>query len=299
MPDSRLIEVILNPDARLAHIDLVGQLSAFFSDAGVEARIVVASKGSEVRTLARTAAERCEIIVGGGGDGTINAVASIALEKNKVLGVLPLGTLNHFAKDLSIPLDLSESMEVLVAGFTTKVDVGRVNGNIFLNNSSLGLYPSIITERQKRQRLGHGKWPAFIWAAISVLRRYPFLGIRLKTNGQEINSRTPFVFFGNNEYEMEGFQIGARKSLDSGALSVYMTLHIGRWGLFRLALRAWLGRLRSEKDFISSLTDEAWVESRRSRLHVALDGEVVKMKTPLHYEALPRALRVIVPALNE
>ena len=296
MPHPRSIEVVINSSAGVANSDLADELAELFRKAGADALISIASSGTNIIELARKAVERSDVIVAGGGDGTINGVASVVLEKNKVLGILPLGTLNHFAKDLNIPLDLPESVRTVVDGRMARVDVGSVNGRKFLNNSSLGLYPSIVTERRKRQRLGHGKWPAFMWAAISVLRRYPFLGIRLETNNEKITSRTPFIFFGNNEYEMEGFQIGARKSLQRGCLCVYMTLRTGRLGLFRLALRALLGRSRKEKDFISLVTNEAWVESKRKRLHVALDGEVVAMKTPLHYQILPSALQVIVPA---
>jgi diacylglycerol kinase family enzyme len=207
-----------------------------------------------------------------------------------------LGTLNHFAKDLHIPLDLEAAAQTIIAGHTMRVDMGEVNGHLFLNNSSLGLYPSIVRERQKRQRLGFGKWPAFIWAALSVLRRYPFLNVKLSVDGNELNSRTPFVFIGNNEYQMESFNIGARACLDRGRLSLYMTTDIGRLGLIRLALRALFGGLRHEKDFIALCSKELWIQTRRKRLRVAMDGEVAVLGPALHYRVKPLALRVHVPA---
>src|SRR5205809_5619441 len=144
MPDPRSIEVIVNAKSGGNSIpDLSERLAELFSEAGVQARISVARNFPQVAELARIAAKRSEVIVAAGGDGTVNAVASIVLEKNKILGVLPLGTLNHFAKDLNIPLDLSEGIKNIVAGWTIRVDVGTVNGQVFLNNSSLGLYPSI------------------------------------------------------------------------------------------------------------------------------------------------------------
>ena len=234
-------------------------------------------------------------VVAGGGDGTINSVAAAIIECDKTLGVLPLGTMNHFAKDLGIPLDLEGAVETIVAGHTVSIDVGDVNGRIFLNNSSLGLYPRIIREREKRQRLGWGKWPAYLWAAFAVLRRYPFLEIRLSVDGKELTHRTPFVFVGNNEYEMERLDIGGRVCLDKGELSLYTTNRTGRLGLIRLALRALFGGLRQERDFLAFTTESLWIGTRHKRMRVALDGEVTILEPPLHYRVRPRALCVLAP----
>lgn len=269
---------------------------ALFGAAGVAADISLAKNGAEIVDLARAATQGdCTVIVAGGGDGTINAVASAVMGTEKTLGVLPLGTLNHFAKDLKIPLDLEGAVSVLLSGHTSKVDVGEVNGRIFLNNSSLGLYPTIVREREKKQRLGTGKWPAFVWAAIAVFRRYPFLHVHVIAEGKNFDLRTPFVFVGNNKYVMEGFNIGRRERLDQGQLSVNVTNRTGRWGLVRLALRALLGHLREEKDFRALLTDELKIKTKHKRLGVAFDGEIDSLEAPLHYRVRPGALRVIVP----
>ena len=272
-------------------------LCEIFAARGLDARITLAQSGAEIVELARRAArEDCDTIVAGGGDGTINAVASALVGTNKRLGVLPLGTLNHFAKDLKIPLELEEAASTILDGQVARVDVGEVNGRIFLNNSSLGLYPSIVRQREKQQeRLGRGKWPAFIWATLSVLRRYPFMTVRLSTDKEELLRRTPFVFVGNNEYQMESFNVGARSCLDAGQLSLYTAHRTGRLGLLRFAVRALFGGLRDERDFDAMCTKEVWIETRRKRLRVATDGEVTVMNTPLHYRVLPGALRVIVP----
>ena len=297
MPQSRSTKIIINAHSGFSDKeDVRRQLSEVFSAGGVTADISIAKNGAEVSKLARTAAgENWGVIVAGGGDGTINAIASAVVGTEKTLGILPLGTLNHFARDLKIPNDLEAAAQTIISGRAINVDVGEVNGHIFLNNSSLGLYPIIVHEREKKQRLGSGKWPAFIWAAVAALRRYPFLDIRLSADGQEFRRRTPFVFIGNNEYVMETFNIGLRDCLDRGQLSLYMTNRTGRWGLFRLALRALLGRLREEKDFLAMCTKEVTIETRRKRLRVAFDGEVDLMEVPLHYRVRPGALRVMVP----
>jgi len=268
-----------------------------FRALGADARITFAADGTDLVNLARvTARGDAERIVAGGGDGTLNAVAAATIDSGKTLGVLPLGTLNHFAKDLGIPLDLEGAVGAIVAGHAVRVDVGEVNGHLFLNNASLGLYPRIVRERERQQRLGWGKGPASVWAALAVLRRHPFLDIRLGVDGHTLTGRTPFLFVGNNEYAMERLTIGSRASLDRGRLSVYATSRLGRWGLVRLALRAWSGGLRQERDLLAFVTTDLFVETRRSRVRVALDGEVIVLRPPLHYAVRARALRVLMPA---
>ncbi|HEX8096647.1 MAG TPA: diacylglycerol kinase family protein [Pyrinomonadaceae bacterium] len=272
-------------------------LESFFRSRGNHTSVWLARRGEEITELARRAVrEERRPVIAGGGDGTINAVASVLVGTDRPLGVLPLGTLNHFAKDMHIPLALADAARVCVEGRAARVDVGEVNGRIFLNNSSLGLYPTIVREREKiQERLGSGKWPAFLWAALTVLKRYPFLDVRLSTDERELFRRTPFVFVGNNEYEMEGLSLGARSCIDKGELSLHVVHRTGRMGLLRFALRALFGGLRKEKDFDSLCTKELWVATRRTRLRVATDGEVTIMQTPLHYRVRPGALRVLVP----
>lgn len=276
-------------------------LSRILKEGGADVRLMLARSGAEIVEFARRAAQGKEddngrLIVAGGGDGTISAVASELVGTNRTLGVLPMGTLNHFAKDLNIPLDLEEAARILLTGRAVNVDVGEVNGRTFLNNSSLGLYPKIVRRREKQQeRLGRGKWFAFVWATLFVLRRYPFLDVRLSTDHHALVRRTPFVFVGNNEYEMENLNVGARSCLDAGQLSLYVTHRTGRLGLLRLALRALFGGLANERDFDALCTKELWIETRRKRLSVAIDGEVTLMRTPLHYRVRPGALRVLAP----
>jgi YegS/Rv2252/BmrU family lipid kinase len=291
------VKVIINTQSGLSDKKAARRLlTEMFEAAGVDSEVSLARSGAEVARLAKQAVrDKWRVIVAGGGDGTVNTVASQLIGTDNVLGVLPLGTFNHFARDLKIPAELELAAQAIVSGRIIKVDVGEVNSRIFLNNSSLGLYPTIVREREKKQKLGAGKWPAFVWAAAAALRRYPFLDVRLSADGKEYRRRTPFVFIGNNEYQMERLNIGVRECLDKGRLSLYITNRTGRWGLIRLALRALCGRLREDKDFLALCTKEVRIQTRRKRLRVAFDGEVDVMETPLHYRVAPGALRVIVP----
>lgn len=291
------VKIIISASAGLGDNDTVCEsLVPIFNQSQLDVSISMAHNGAEVITFAREAASGpYEVIVAAGGDGTVNSVAAAVVDHDKILGVLPLGTLNHFAKDLKIPSDPRAAAQAIVAGHTTEVDIGEVNNRIFLNNSSLGLYPTIVRERQKRERLGFRKWPAFFWATIQALRRYPFLNVQLAVNGKLLNRRTPFVFVGNNEYAMDLFNVGVRERLDRGVLTVYLTHRATRLTLLKLALRALTGGLRNDKDFLELFSNELEIQTRRKRLRVAFDGEVELMQTPLQYRVRTRALRVIVP----
>jgi diacylglycerol kinase family enzyme len=277
--------------------DFKRQLTEFFTERGIIARVAIAPSGTDLKPLARRAlAEQPGPVVAGGGDGTVNAVASVLIESGRPLGVLPLGTLNHFAKDLGLPLDPMAAAAVLAEGATAAIDVGEVNGRIFLNNSSVGLYPALVHQRDKiRERLEYGKWPAFAWAGLGVLRRYPLLDLHIRSDQAELRQRTPFVFIGNNEYRIEGFDLGGRERLDAGWLWLYAAPETGRLGLLTFAGRALCGRLRDQRDFARLCTRDLRIESRRKRLRVATDGEVAILPTPLHYRIRPRALQVLVP----
>jgi diacylglycerol kinase family enzyme len=292
------VTVIINGSAGNGHDDAAARdLTAKFRAAGFEPAITLAKNGEEMIETARNALDNgANLVVAGGGDGTINAVASVMVGSGVPFGVLPLGTLNHFAKDLGIPLDLDEAVRVLASGQPKEVDVGQVNDRIFLNNSGLGLYPDIVHDREKQQRrLGRGKWVAAFWATLSALRRFPFLSIRMVVDGVRLARRTPFVFIGNNEYSMQGLSIGERERLDGGKLSLYVAQRPGRLGLLRFALGALRGTLGEERDFDVLLADEMEIETRRGHLRVATDGEVTVMQTPLRYRVRPGALTVIVP----
>lgn len=272
-------------------------LAARFAAQGLAAEIwLVAGSGQIASAVDAALAGGAGTVVAAGGDGTVNAVAAALLESGATLGVLPMGTLNHFARDLGIPATLDAAIATVVLGHAARIDVGEVNGRIFLNNSSLGLYPDIVRERQRQQRrLGRGKWLAFGWGTLAAMRRYPFLSLRLTLGDAVRWRRTPFVFIGNNVYQMEGFNIGERSRLDGGELSVYVAQRPTRWGLLKLALRALVGRLRQARDFDALTAQALTIETRKHRLHVATDGEVTVMTPPLQYRIRPAALPVLVP----
>lgn len=296
------IEVIINAGSGSVSVeDTKLMLEERFEALGVDANIEIAKNGTDIVQLAKKAAESdAEVIVAGGGDGTISAVAAEVMKAGKVLGVLPLGTLNNFSKDLQIPPDLTAAIQIIAGNNTKQIDVGEVNGRMFINNSSIGLYPRIVRNRVRQQeRLGRSKWAAAAWAAWKVIRLSPLLKVKLMLHNMQFLRKTPFVFVGNNEYEMDFFNVGRRARLDEGKLSVYFLKRGGRWGVVLLILRTLFGRLRQAKDFERINTEEITIQTRKKRLLVAFDGEIAMLDTPLNYKIIPLALNVIVPAESE
>lgn len=262
----------------------------------VDVDVIAFDAGSDLGALAREAVEKgAKIVAAGGGDGTINAVASALVGADVALGVLPLGTRNHFAKDLGIPLKLEDSIRALFRGEAVEIDVAEINGKVFLNNSSLGLYPRIVRQREAHRKRGLPKWIAFLRALFYVARNHSSLYLRLKVDDARSEIRkTPFLFIGNNRYELTGLNIGKRNSLTGAHLWICKASDASRAGLLRLTLRALSGRLKG-RDLEATEAKEAWIETRGSHSHVSTDGEIVALKSPLHYRSRPQALKVIVP----
>ncbi len=293
--------VILNAGSGKGHdAGLVQQVHDLFVSAGMPAEVKLADGGDAITAqIAHAIALDADIIVAGGGDGTVSTVAAALVSRDIALGILPLGTLNHFAKDLRIPLALEAAIQQIATGIKQRVDVGEVNGRVFINNSSLGLYPDIVRARELQQRrLGRGKWLAFLWASLAAFRRYPFLSVCVVVQGLAHRRRTPFVFIGNNEYCIEGFALGGRERLTAGLLSLYTAQHPGRMRIVQFGLRALIGRLKQARDFDVLLSTELAVESRHPHLRVATDGEVTLMQPPLRYRIRPASLTVLAPSSN-
>jgi diacylglycerol kinase family enzyme len=242
-----------------------------------------------------------QVLVAAGGDGTINAVASVLINKPAALGVIPAGTLNHFARDLAIEIDPEKAARQFADGHEVMVDVGWVNGRIFVNNSVLGIYPVYRAAREAYEARGLGKtsigrFLAVLGGILRVFWRVPHMAVRLVVNGQTRVMRTPFVLIANNEHELEEWRIGRRTSLSKGHLWVYVMRKSSRWSLLRFFVSFILGRFSKKDAFEEFRVRELRIETRRKRIGVGVDGEIVQMQSPLEYRSLPKSLRVIAPS---
>lgn len=288
--------VFLNRGAK-AGGDRRARVEAALSQHGVACPVVEVGDGEDLPALARQArAEAHRTIVAGGGDGTLNAVAGALVDSEVAFGVLPLGTYNHFAKDLQIPLTLEGAIEVLVRGNIRAIDVGEVNGHTFLNNSAIGLYPHLVELRERQRRLlGVGKTTAMTRAVLRTFRRLPSLAVHVDAEHAAISARTRSVFVGNNVYVLTGGELGSRNRLDEGRLCVYVTPHVSRGRLIAMALQALLGRMPRDDELRLVHAGEVWIRTGQRHVRVSLDGEIRRLRAPLHYRIRPRALRVVVP----
>ncbi len=267
-----------------------------FSSVGVDAEVRPVPGPDLLAAAREAAASEADVVVMGGGDGTMSAGAGGLAGTGKPMGLLPLGTLNHFARDLGIPSELEAAVRNVAEGVVREVDVGEANERVFVNNSSLGLYPAAVLLRDAwMERQSMHKWLAMGRAALATLREFPVVRLTLRLQEGGVNLTTPMVFIGNNRYDTKLFSLGQRPALDGGELWVYLARDAGRFRFVRLALRALIGRLDDSRDFQGMGLEDMVVEDRRRSLRVAFDGEVCHLAPPLRYRIRPRALRVIVP----
>jgi diacylglycerol kinase family enzyme len=265
--------------------------------AGLDVDVELLS-GGDCAVRARAIAERKDpLLIVGGGDGTISAAASALAGTDTLLGILPLGTLNHFARDLGIPTDLDEAAKLIASGNDRRVDIGEMNDRVFINNSAIGLYPLMVVDRDLQQRkLGRSKRLAMVVASARTLFRFDHHRLTLTVN-EERTARidTPLLFVGNNDYRLDIGAPGKRESVDDGELFVLVMRKKTRRGLIAASLRALFNRARPDDMVRLEGVQRLRVSALRPQLAVSLDGEVVRATPPLDYKVRNRALRVIAP----
>jgi diacylglycerol kinase family enzyme len=271
------------------------RLRAAFAAGGVQTEIFLCEPARLTATARRLAARSFDAVVAAGGDGTVSAVAAGLAGTAMPLAVLPLGTLNHFAKDLAMPLELGDAVRAIRDGADEPVDVGEVNGRVFINNSSIGLYPEAVIVRDDQRKRGWKKLPAMLLAVARVLWRFPLLAICVATPGRIVATKTPLVFFGNNEYSTTLPSVGKREALDRGVLAVHTVRARSRLKMLWLVVRALFRAPRAIDDFETQQVTEATVRCTKRHLVVAVDGEVLRMRSPLVYRIRPGALLVRRP----
>jgi len=172
-----------------------------------------------------------------------------------------------------------------------------VNGRVFVNNSSVGLYPDMVLLRElEQERLGRSKRMAMLSTSFASLRNFRRHRLWISAPGLEAPIRTPLLFVGNNRYQVNLFGLGRRERLDEGELCVYAIRARSRLHLFWAGIRGLFGRLDQQRDFITAYVGEAEISADRPVVTLSADGETVRMETPLRYRIRPKALRLIVPA---
>lgn len=223
-----------------------------------------------------------------GGDGTVSAVAGQVAHTEAVLVPLPGGTLNHFTKDLNIPQDIDEALKRLKRCRAHRIDIAKLDGTFFINNSSMGIYPASLRDREDLEPVT-GKWPAAVAASFRALARFKTYHVTI----DDKSFTTPFIFVGNNRYALDSFGGTERGSLDEGLLTVFAAKTQSRLTLLKIASFALVGKAKQLPEFEEFHVTSLTIETKRSKLSVSHDGEVSKFASPLTYKIHPKALRIL------
>ena len=291
--------VLLNrragPPAR-AWVTLAEDIRQALTALGLSAEIHVVDSHEVAAAVHSHAARQPEAIIVGGGDGTVSTAAGILVGTDIALGLLPLGTLNHFARDLGLPTEWRDCLPLLASRTSRRVDVGEVNGRVFLNTCSLGGYAAALRRREwLRRRAGHGKWRAMFWGVLATLRRVRRLHVRLDATDWQADLRASFVLVANNRYQDDVIVSGRRVQLTEGRLWVYSSPAY-RWrDLCWLAFELWRRGIGEATQFSARPAQTLRLTGRRSPVHAAVDGEVTPLQLPLHFRLRPRSLLVLTP----
>ncbi|MBB3711314.1 diacylglycerol kinase family enzyme [Limimaricola variabilis] len=265
---------VLGPDAELRHV-----------------------KGRDIDTAARQAVrDGCDVVVAAGGDGTIMAVASALNGSGCALGVLPLGTFNFFARGYGIPEDPEAAAQVIAAGHRRPIDLGAVNGRLFLNNASIGVYPAILKERETVYRRWGRRRIAAHWSVLKTFWRFRRpLKVEIEVDGERRKFRTPLVFAARSAFQLEHFGLQGVDCIRNGGFSIFVAPDEGRMGLLSDAVRLAVRQMRLGEDFELICADRLTIHVKRQRQLVACDGEKFVMEAPLEFEMIRGAFEVIVP----
>jgi YegS/Rv2252/BmrU family lipid kinase len=236
------------------------------------------------------------LVIAAGGDGTVHhVIQALVHNPDATLGVIPVGTYNHFARDLGIPIDWRAALDVATSGQTRVIDAAHVNDRYFVNNVSLGLYPELVARREERGR-DYPRWKARVYAFFATLRKYPHVTIAVEADHHKEVIRSHVFIVSNNSYDISRVGIEApRTALTEGRLSVYWLPHLRRLALFKFGAHYLAGRVRHTPGFRSFRTSRLRVHTRRTTLHLGIDGELFEMQTPLVITIAPQSLQVRVP----
>ena len=294
MPDRR-IPAFVNPNSGSGQAALDALRSAGVFD------VEECDPGSLDQQIEHAVDAGAERIVVAGGDGTIAKAASVLVGKSTALGVVPGGTLNHFARDHGIPTDHRQAAETSANGETTTTDVAFVNGRLFLNTSSVGAYVVFVRTRERLERYLGYRLASFI-AGLRLLGRVRPFTVILDIEGQTRRYRSALVFVGVGERELQLPAMGSRATDGRRGLHI-LVVRGGTWA--RLVAAGLVAAVRGNAAIARGsladtfVVDQCRIELRCPRGRVAVDGELVEMTSPLEYRIASDGLRLVVPRASE
>ncbi|WP_162918406.1 diacylglycerol/lipid kinase family protein [Taklimakanibacter deserti] len=259
----------------------------------VDVRLV---RGVEIKEALTHARESSDTVLAGGGDGTVSTAAALFAGHKTVLGILPLGTMNLFARALGIPLNLEEATEMLLTGEKRPIDIGEVNGEIFVHHVTLGLHPRIVAGRERQRYHSRlGKKLAWLKTWWKLLRQAPRMRLRLTVDSDQVKLKTTSLIIANNPF-VEGLGgLPHSEMPERGKLAIYAAQTRDWKELLAMSAQASLGKWESNSrlDFLEGR--EIAIHAERKRLRVSIDGELAYLQTPLRAKIRPSSLWVLCP----
>jgi diacylglycerol kinase family enzyme len=295
-----IAHVIMNRDAGGDNkAALTGEIETAFAAHDWKVEFVLAGRYDLRSRTRQTLAQGPGAIVVAGGDGTINMVASACVEANRPLGLLPAGTFNYVARNLGVPTEVSEAVALIVHGQLRQVDIGEINGRIFLNNAGLGLYARMLEHREHdKRRFGRSRIVAFVSGMRCLLSSHPLFAVELEADGHAERHLTTTLFFGCNSLQLQHFNAAAAECLRHQKLAVLSLKLRSRWEVIVAACAGLMGRLDAVKTTDTFCASNVRVQTRRRVLKVAVDGEIVLLRSPLDVVLRPGALQVFAPPVE-
>lgn len=242
------------------------------------------------------AADEADVLVAGGGDGTVSAAASVAFRKGIPLGVLPAGTMNLFARSLGMPMDLEEALAALADGETKNIDIATANGRPFIHQFAVGVHAKLVKLRsaiEYKSRIG--KMMASTRAAAGALVRPPVFRADL-VMGRGTERRMVAGISVSNDPLEEG-HIPHAEHLDAGVLGIYVVKPLSPWVLMKLFFGVMRGRWKSAPEVIEREAKEVSINfpRRKSDAMAVIDGELIKLDQTVHLKIHPGALKIVMP----
>lgn len=264
-------------------------------------RVVDIQPEIDVRRIVHEALEAgLKTFVVAGGDGSVHHVAQALVNTEGVLGLVPIGSVNHLARDLGVPIgDWRAALEIALRGELRQIDVGRVNGHYFINSVMLGIYPTISAFRE-RFRSMHSRWRAYFKAFRLALHHFPHVTLVVELNGRVETFRTQMFVVAVNAYDLSTTGVVSPKtSFNDGRVSIYTLSFMSRWQFIRAAAQYFRGKIGEVPGFRSIRTSQLNVDTGKRRLRISVDGELMDLGTPLQIVAVPSSLLVRAPSTDE
>jgi len=285
--------------------DLLDQILSYWTTQGFLIEKFEISADLDMQQLMQKVLQRHQhaddpgVIVAAGGDGTLNAVASHLLFSNIPLAILPMGTFNYVARALNIPLDLLAAAEIIKTGRLRAVHVAKINQHIYLNNASLGIYPLFIKKRELyNQKFGRLALNAYTSGLDVLIRDRKELELELQVDQQSYSITTPLIFFGNNQLQLADMKLKVAECAKLGKIAGVVMAKSDKLAMFKHLFQLIQGQLDQAPDVYSFSATNVVIDSKQSKLSVAIDGEIVEMHPPLKIHVEHAALQIMVPYVD-